>query len=54
MPFDDADNKRAVKRDRRWVARCRPVVRQDRYGVSRYHYAAPGCMFGVGALDAER
>jgi hypothetical protein len=36
-----------AKRDRKWLARCRPVVEQDRYGVSRYHYAAPGCEFGV-------
>jgi hypothetical protein len=27
--------------------RCRPSVRQDRYGVPRYHYAARGCEFGV-------
>lgn len=33
-------------RERRWLARCRPVVRQDAYGVPRYHYAAAGCEFG--------
>lgn len=36
----------ARERDRRWLARCRPVLRQDDYGVSRYHYAARGCEFG--------
>jgi hypothetical protein len=35
-----------VERDRKWVARCRPVIRQDQYGVGRYYYAAPGCEFG--------
>jgi hypothetical protein len=39
-----------VERDRKWIARCRPVIVHDRYGVSRYHYAAPGCEFGV--IDA--
>lgn len=33
-------------RDRRWTERCRPVIRQDRYGMPRYSYAAPGCEFG--------
>jgi hypothetical protein len=36
----------SAERDRKWVARCRPVLRQDRYGVDRYEYAAPGCEFG--------
>jgi hypothetical protein len=36
-----------AERDRKWVARCRPVITHDRYGVSRYHYAASGCEFGV-------
>ena len=34
-------------RDRKWVERCHPVIRQDHYGVARYYYAAPGCEFGV-------
>jgi hypothetical protein len=38
-------------RDRRWLARCRPVIEYDHYGVARYHYSAPGCEFGV---DADR
>ena len=41
---DDAQE--AAARERKWLARCRPVVRQDAYGVGRYHYAAPGCEFG--------
>lgn len=36
----------AAERDRLWQARCRPVIRQDHYGVRRYHYAAPGCEYG--------
>lgn len=36
-----------AERDRQWVARCRPVIKQDQYGVGRYHYAAAGCEFGV-------
>ncbi len=36
-------------RDRKWLARCHPVVEHDRYGVSRYRYSAPGCEFGIGA-----
>jgi len=33
-------------RDSRWVARCRPQIRQDRYGMPRYIYAAPDCEYG--------
>jgi len=44
---DEAENQRAAERDRRWGDRCRPVIVQDRYGVPRYTYAAPGCEFGV-------
>ncbi len=36
----------AEQRERQWAARCRPSLRQDRYGVSHYVYAAPGCEFG--------
>lgn len=39
---------RAAERERRWVARCRPTVAYDDYGVARYRYAAPGCEFGLG------
>ena len=36
----------AEARDRRWIERCRPVIRQDEYGVPRYTYAARGCEYG--------
>jgi hypothetical protein len=36
----------SAERERLWLARCRPGVRQDGYGVSRYVYAEPGCEFG--------
>jgi hypothetical protein len=36
----------AMERDRKWLARCKPVIRQDTYGVGRYFYAASGCEFG--------
>ena len=48
QPSDKADKERAAARERRWVDRCRPAIAQDRYGVARYHYAMPGCEFGVG------
>jgi hypothetical protein len=41
---EEADE--ADERDRRWEARCHPVVRQDMHGVRRYHYAVPGCEYG--------
>ena len=44
---DEAERTRAAERDRKWEARCKPVIAQDRYGVPRYRYAAPGCEFGV-------
>lgn len=48
QPSDEAELARAKARDKKWLARCRPVIAQDRYGVARYHYAEPGCEFGVG------
>lgn len=36
----------ALERDRKWMARCKPVIRQDAYGVGKYYYAASGCEFG--------
>jgi hypothetical protein len=36
----------AMQRDRKWMDRCKPVIRRDAYGVGRYYYAAPGCEFG--------
>jgi hypothetical protein len=45
----EAEKTHATAQDRKWLARCRPVVEHDRYGVARYRYAAPGCEFGIGA-----
>ena len=44
---NQAERTEAAERDRRWEQRCRPTITQDRYGVPRYQYAAPGCAFGV-------
>jgi hypothetical protein len=48
QPIGEAERAQAIERDHRWLARCRPIVAQDSYGVARYHYAASGCEFGVG------
>jgi hypothetical protein len=45
-PSDAQEEAEFGDRDRKWVARCRPIIRQDQYGVGRYYYAAPGCEFG--------
>lgn len=45
-PASQQDIADADARERLWQARCRPVIRQDTYGVRRYHYAAPGCEYG--------
>jgi hypothetical protein len=45
-PKTEKEVAEAAERDRLWVARCRPTIRQDQYGVRRYHYAAPGCEYG--------
>lgn len=42
---DEADAE-SREREKAWVSRCRPILRQDALGVSRYVYAAPGCEFG--------
>jgi hypothetical protein len=42
-PEDIAESR---AREARWVARCKPQLRSDRYGVNRYVYAAPGCEYG--------
>jgi len=46
-PDSDTEKTRAAERDRRWTERCHPVIKQDAWGVARYHYSAPGCGFGV-------
>jgi hypothetical protein len=40
------EQREAAEHERLWRARCHPAVKQDRYGVSRYVYAAPGCDYG--------
>ena len=40
------DAREAENHERLWRARCRPAIKQDRYGMNRYVYAAPGCEFG--------
>lgn len=42
-PEDIAESR---ERERKWVERCKPVVREDAFGVGRYVYAARGCEFG--------
>ncbi len=49
----EEEKARMTAHDRRWLARCRPVVKYDHNGVARYHYSAPGCEFGVG-IDRGR
>jgi hypothetical protein len=46
-PVTQEDRALATEREHKWEQRCRPVVAQDRYGVARYRYAAPGCEFGI-------
>jgi hypothetical protein len=45
-PQAERDVAEAAEHERLWRARCRPVIRQDAYGMRRYHYAAPGCDYG--------
>ena len=45
-PQSPEEREAAEARDRRWVERCRPLIRQDRYGMPRYSFGAPGCEFG--------
>ena len=45
----EAERAQIAARERKWLARCRPIVERDIYGVARYRYSAPGCEFGIGA-----
>jgi hypothetical protein len=49
VPQPTADDERTASeaRDKAWMARCRPTFQQDKYGMPRYRYAAPGCEFGM-------
>ena len=44
--IDPRETAAAKERERKWLARCRPIARQDQFGVSRFSYAAAGCEFG--------
>lgn len=46
LKVDPHEDAQVQERDRKWMARCRPIMRQDELGVSRYYYAAPGCEYG--------
>jgi len=46
QPRSEKEIADSAARERLWQARCRPTIRQDQYGVRRYHYAAPGCEYG--------
>ena len=46
QPSTEQEIEESAERDYRWEEHCRPTIRQDRYGVSRYHYAKPGCEYG--------
>jgi hypothetical protein len=45
-PRSEQEIAESKEREQKWRTRCRPTVQQDRYGVSRYTYAGPGCEFG--------
>jgi len=45
----EGEKAQMMERDHRWLARCRPLVQRDSYGVARYYYASPGCEFGIGS-----
>ena len=45
-PRDENAQTAADARELKWRERCRPIIRQDAEGISRYHYAKPGCEFG--------
>ena len=44
--IDVRETAASVERERKWLARCRPVATEDSLGISRYRYAAKGCEFG--------
>ena len=44
--YDAHERANRAAREQKWKARCRPILREDKYGVTRYHYSASGCEFG--------
>jgi hypothetical protein len=51
-PVDEAERARLVARDRKWLARCSPILERDRYGVGRLHYARPAVNSASARIDA--
>jgi hypothetical protein len=45
-PRAEREAAETVERERLWLARCRPTLAYDQYGVGRYRYAASGCEHG--------
>jgi hypothetical protein len=45
-PHTEQEAAESQQRDRLWDARCRPIVRQDDFGIERYVYVARDCEFG--------
>ena len=45
-PISEQEIAEHRQRDKRWEDHCKPTIRQDQYGVSRYYYAVRGCEFG--------
>ena len=45
-PRTEQEIAESQQREKLWDARCKPVMRQDSFGVERYSYAAAGCEFG--------
>jgi hypothetical protein len=45
-PRTEQEIAESKERERKWEARCRPVIERDRFGVARYTYAGPGCEYG--------
>jgi hypothetical protein len=43
---DARETAASAERERKWLARCRPLATEDQLGISRYRYAAAGCEFG--------
>jgi hypothetical protein len=46
-PLSEAEIAATREREEKWRERCQPVAQRDRYGVTRYVYAKPGCEFGA-------
>ena len=45
-PRTEQEIAESQQREKLWDARCKPVYRQDDFGVERYVYVARGCEFG--------